>query len=120
MRLANTLRITVAALVLVAGSATAQQPTNKSGPPTDTKEEQQLENRTGSVVPENAPKWNPGFADQVPNRELSGNTPQTNSTLQETRKDFSTSYFGWLGLLGLAGLFGLSRGSNPRPGDKTR
>jgi MYXO-CTERM domain-containing protein len=62
------------------------------------------------------PKWNPGFGEQVPNKELSGSTPQTNSTLQKDQGgDMGNEYFGWLGLLGLAGLFGLSRGTNPAP-----
>jgi hypothetical protein len=68
------------------------------------------------LPPPNAPTYNPGFADEVPNKELSGNTPRTNSTLQEDGDgNMGADYFGWLGLIGLAGLFGLSRGTNPSP-----
>jgi hypothetical protein len=68
------------------------------------------------LPPPNAPKENPGFADEVPNKELSGGTPRTNSTLQKDRDgNMGSDYFGWLGLVGLAGLFGLSRGTNPSP-----
>jgi hypothetical protein len=67
-------------------------------------------------LPPNMPKWNPGFGEQVPNKELSGSTPSTNSTLQrDTHGNMGREYFGWLGLVGLAGLFGLSRGTNPSP-----
>ena len=84
--------------MLWAGAAWAQQP---AGTP-----------------PPNAPKWNPGFGDQIPNRALSGNTPETNSSLQRDRDgNMGSEYFGWIGLLGLAGLFGLGRGTNPRPDD---
>jgi hypothetical protein len=120
MRLGDAIRITAAVVLLAGGDLAAQQSANESRPAADTKAQQQFGNRTDSVVPEDAPKWNPGFGEEIPNRALSGNTPQTNSTLQETRKDFSSSYFGWLGLLGLAGLFGLSRGTNPRPEDRAR
>jgi hypothetical protein len=62
------------------------------------------------------PKWNPGFGEQIPNKELSGGTPRTNSTLQKDQDgDMGNEYFGWLGLIGLAGLFGLGRGTNPSP-----
>src|SRR5687768_16065047 len=53
------------------------------------------------------PKWNPGFGEEIPNKELSGNTPRTNSSLQKDGDgDMGNEYFGWLGLIGLAGLFG--------------
>ena len=67
------------------------------------------------LPPPNAPTHNPGFSEHVPNKVQSGNTPKTNSTLQEDRNGVGTHYLGWLGLLGLAGLFGLSRGTNPAP-----
>lgn len=55
----------------------------------------------------------PRYGDEVANRSpLTGNTPETNSTLQKTSVDGDASFeLGWLGLLGLAGLFGLGRGS---------
>jgi hypothetical protein len=48
------------------------------------------------------------------NRALSGNTPETNSTMQRSTDGDQGFDLGWLGLLGLAGLFGLGRGSRNR------
>ena len=100
----------VATAVLGAGLATAQGTQTPQTNPNDAgaSDSQRL--------PPDTPKWNPGFGEQVPNKELSGNTPSTNSTLQTDRHgNMGKEYFGWLGLLGLAGLFGLSRGTNPSP-----
>jgi hypothetical protein len=69
-----------------------------------------------TLPPPGAPTWNPGFGKEVENKALSGDTPETNSTLQKDRDgNMGKEYFGWIGLLGLAGLFGLGRGSNPAP-----
>ena len=46
-----------------------------------------------------------------PNTALSGNTPQTNSSMQQTRNGNLGVNYGWLGVLGLAGLLGLGRRS---------
>jgi MYXO-CTERM domain-containing protein len=76
--------------------------------------------KPAQLPPPGAPTWNPGFGKQVENKELSGDTPKTNSTLQKDRNgNMGDEYFGWLGLLGLAGLFGLSRGTNPAPSSLT-
>jgi MYXO-CTERM domain-containing protein len=55
-------------------------------------------------VPNNA------AANDQPNTAVSGNTPETNSSLQENRSGNMGFNPGWLGLLGLGGLLGLRRG----------
>jgi MYXO-CTERM domain-containing protein len=55
---------------------------------------------------------NKAAANDQPNTALSGNTPRTNSTMQQTRDGNMGFDLGWLGLLGLGGLLGLRRGSS--------
>lgn len=50
---------------------------------------------------------NNAAANDQPNTALSGNTPQTNSSMQKTRDGNLGIEFGYLGLLGLFGLLGL-------------
>ena len=57
---------------------------------------------------------NNAAANDQKNTALSGNTPETNSTMQKTRSGNLGIELGWLGVFGLAGLFGLSRGTNDR------
>lgn len=94
---------TIAAMVLSAGLVTAQQ---GAAPANHT----QGRGYAGSTAaPATSQPANPGYGPQVPNNELSGNTPATNSSYQVGRNGHLKMGIGWLGLLGLAGLFGLRR-----------
>ena len=113
MSLTTSIRAAVMAAVLAsAGFGQSQTSNNRElgMTPTDPRALQRMD-RTGQpgAVKEAIPR----YGDEVPNRSpLTGNTPETNSTLQETGVDGDTGFeLGWLGLLGLAGLFGLGRGS---------
>lgn len=91
MKTANLIR-TIALSSLLASGAYAQQRANEP-----------YHGQTS--VPNNA------AANNQPNQALSGNTPETNSTLQTNREGNAGFNPGWLGLFGLAGLFGLRRGN---------
>jgi hypothetical protein len=55
---------------------------------------------------------NNAAANDQPNTALSGNTPETNSSLQQTRNGNQGIEIGWLGALGLLGLLGFARSRN--------
>lgn len=77
--------------------------------PDDPYQRQRFGNNMGQVNPQNAPESNPGYGREQPNY-AAGNTPQTNSTLQQDQSGTMSGFNpGWFGLLGLAGLFGLKR-----------
>ena len=110
MTLSSSIRVAVMAAVLSSAGFGQDRPANhRDGgmSPTDPAAQQQM-TRPGDSSGRQAP----GYSEEVPNRALSGNTPETNSTLQQDGKEGNTGFeLGWLGLLGLAGLFGIGRGS---------
>ena len=107
----NSIRTAVMAAVLASAGFGQNQTANqqKTGmTPTDPRALQQMDKGQQPGTLENAA---PNYGREMPNQALSGNTPETNSTLQQggsRERDFE---LGWLGLLGLAGLFGMGRGS---------
>ena len=107
----NSIRTAVMAAVLASAGFGQNQTANqqKTGmTPTDPRAIQQMHNGQQPGAMEKAV---PNYGREMPNQALSGNTPETNSTLQQRDSRNTDFELGWLGLLGLAGLFGMGRGT---------